>query len=1127
MLHQPCSHTRPIKCDCDWLDVNMDAASGENGHPSNDTAFWSLDEDEDLIQLEIEYADVNSYFASSSSSQPRSPRRLDYSGRNRLRGRLGIYPRSGESSSNIDIPDWRSPASMRSKRKASSPTEQTGKVASPKNANQHDAGGPTIATKDIFPDSRISSPGQSDSEETSRVRRLIDVSDDEIELSDSYAAGSWSVRSISSDPARPVTVTTRTMGSSSYGLSSNSHKSSAVLITREPSVSIDNEDNYPSHGASRIQYLPLCSRYPTGKTSDPTRLTIMPSHRAKIDQSRALRTATEYTWPLDSLPVELFDLITGYLSRDDIKSMRLVNTEFERKTSRSLFYTSVVPFNTELYDMIDDDKKPATRLSAPAPNGKGKEKAIASPQNISLSQMDSRSLQWQNAKDDKEGKVYKGHGLRVFRGFGPHIKRFGMSFEVSEEQLSQPLSKKDLNHVVSYHGSYDWPSQYYTRFAKLAGLENTADETSRLKAAFSNLEIVRDLALSVDSGLGWLTGPDKSLRSRIFKRPSPVFGSVHQVPDRAQQDATEFWAALKHSHRTFGASDNLREVDFEAALIPTPLNEIAGLRDTAYADTSYWSSISESKLTSAGHLRNLPVPGVIFTTSRSRDATEYEVARPPLVPNNLSKTQKEWLLETQWAQQAFMESYMLAVIDNPTNFTKVATLNIAKVSSRFLSLLSRTYFWDALPSLSDVTLLVSADWRSVDKDDSGLVDVRSEFPSKSGRMLHKDILRERISPRRSIKRLTVGWVGGGEHAEGMFARNNNVLPAPVTQIEHCTANSSVIGLVFPHVEHLTLTNCWLSPPILEGLVKVHATQALKKLTLDSVSLTTHPKFPPNAHPPQVPGVPQAHHGQAIAQGQAFALGGNPQPLQMPPPPNLTGLNQQQIHAAQNQWVAQVQQMQQMLHAQQNAANGMVANQALNLANFPPLPPMPATHQTTANNPPPAAPPHWTEQHREGSWPEILDIISPGPTFSDYRPEPAPWEPQLDARTSTNLKSIELKSCGYVKLPRHSSFDQTALDNLATNADLTVEQWPSSTPWFSKRHQSLRGMMMETRDRYLGNIVPAMPHRELDALRFAWGLRQGWLDEEAAEEALFDGCPSGGTGRISGVIEQGMELIGSR
>lgn len=62
-------------------------------------------------------------------------------------------------------------------------------------------------------------------------------------------------------------------------------------------------------------------------------------------------------------------------------------------------------------------------------------------------------------------------------------------------------------------------------------------------------------------------------------------------------------------------------------------------------------------------------------------------------------------------------------------------------------------------------------------------------------------------------------------------------------------------------------------------------------------------------------------------------------------------------------------------------------------------------------------------------------------------------------------------------------------------------------------------------RYLGQIVQYMPDREKHALQFGWGLTQGWRDQRKAEDVEFDGLLPGGTGRFSGIIERGMELVG--
>jgi hypothetical protein len=650
-----------------------------------------------------------------------------------------------------------------------------------------------------------------------------------------------------------------------------------------------------------------------------------------------------------------------------------------------------------------------------------------------------------------------------------------------------------------------------------------------MKAAFSNLDIVQELALAIESGLGWLNGPDKSTRSRIFERPSPVFGTKYDVSDHTTAAAAEFWDALRRSHQSFAPYSNLKEVSLEHRLlsVSTPL-ELDGIRQTIYANSQRWSSIESGKVLPQRSESVLSGLGVLYTTAKSLVSSDMESLGSSIVPSSLRKEQKEWLLETQWAQQAFLESYMLAVIDNGRNFEKVTTLKITKLSSRYLPMLSREVFWEALPCLTDVTLHVAADWRTVEKDNAGLAAIRSQHPSEAVRVFHKDILRDRISMKKSIKKLNIGWYGGGEHAEGMYARNTNILPAPITQLEHCTANSSIFGLVFKSVEHLTLFNCWLSPPTLEGLVKSHSSKALKKLTLDSVSLTAHPRFPPanaqgggamqlaqaamamqggpfanNAQPPQHPialqhGQPPIGFAQHIAQlGPAFLQGANPQ----------------QIAALHQHWNQQVQQMQQLFAANPNANIGqlpMPAALAQPLAIAP--------QQLNANAAQIAlSDPVWVHGHREGSWPQMVDMISPGPVLDDYLPAPQPWEEQLPRRPETNLRTIEFISCGYAKLLHHTSFDQTVIEP-------DIDHIHTMSPWFRARYTSLKPLMLETRDRYVAQIVQYMRPRELDALQFGWGLTQGWSDHNKAQEVEFDGLLPGGTGRFSGTIDHGMALV---
>nr|POE86463.1 hypothetical protein CFP56_46647 [Quercus suber] len=147
-------------------------------------------------------------------------------------------------------------------------------------------------------------------------------------------------------------------------------------------------------GSKTARYLPLESNnVARGSSSD-----------LRVQSNHAWCTNTDYTrpstckWPSGKVPVEIFELVASSLARDDVMAMRLVNHEFEDKVSRTLFHTCVVPFNTELYDMIDEDAKNNTRATVAG--------------RLSEAPTDSGRLQWLNAKEDTEGKVYRGHGLR-------------------------------------------------------------------------------------------------------------------------------------------------------------------------------------------------------------------------------------------------------------------------------------------------------------------------------------------------------------------------------------------------------------------------------------------------------------------------------------------------------------------------------------------------------------------------------------------------------------------------------------------------------------------------------------------------------------------------------------------
>ncbi|KAF2124848.1 hypothetical protein P153DRAFT_326337 [Dothidotthia symphoricarpi CBS 119687] len=896
--------------------------------------------------------------------------------------------------------------------------------------------------------------------------------------------------------------------------------------------------------------------------------------------------------PKWELPVELMELIAEYLNRDDIKSLRLVSKELNQSISQVIFKTVVVPFNTEIYGMLGSEQK----LDL-----KGKKRA----------RLDKPGYSWKNANGDE---VYDGHGLDVFCGFGRHILKYGMSFEVNEDSLSRPPNKTLTEKKASFWGSYDWPYEDYRRFDAVAGLESAADETPRMKTAFKELSKVKELALSIDSGLGWLNGPDRSIRARILQRPPEVFGTSKDVPDRQAQAQRELWNHLEACHQ--GADKDIRLATLYKMDGSWPLCELKDASvlamqqpDMPFLDPHLIHEATPHDTTEIQIPVSFDDPEAldrfVLTPSSSSTGILFSSIVPPtdagqllspIIPASLTKAQKEWLLETEWAQRAFLSSYMLSIIDNPTSFNQIHTLNISRLSDRYILMLNRPDFWDTLPSLSNVTLMVIPGWRTVHKDEAGFVDTPGVNPC-SGIDSFCELLKTHVACRPNITKLTIGWVSGGEHAEGLHARNKLLLPAPLIEVDSHADQTSISAsdmateqdpnklrtslLHFPHVTQLTLKNCWITPSSLLQFVKIHDVHSLKHLVLNSVSLTAMLRANGNANHAGQAGaalnVPMAglwnvfnNNGgvQALAQVQAHV-----QPQNLPNhqqflqvyiqsliiqlqqlQANAGGIQQQQqITALQNQLQQQVVQIQNQIQlqilqqvqpqaqpqlqplGQNQGPQNQVAQPFVNvnqvaalatqvsnmqqqvlaagqplpiLANNIQAPPAQAAPAQAPAQAPAASQTLLRTQPREGSWLNVIDIISPGTNLSDFNSSHS----QADSERSTALESIEFISCGYAKLP-YAVFDQSAIEFPTALGAVT------RNPFFVKRHSALIPAMLTAKWTHLGDIVQEVDLTELATLNAAWSLRTGWDDAEEARAVEFDGLMPGGTGRFTGKVRR--------
>ncbi|KAK2058134.1 F-box domain-containing protein [Colletotrichum caudatum] len=846
----------------------------------------------------------------------------------------------------------------------------------------------------------------------------------------------------------------------------------------------------------------------------------MPRKRRRL-RSQGSMTSDQMlaTWPPTKVPVEIFDEITTYLSRSDVKNLRLVNHEFDRMVSAKYFRNVVVPFRSEMYQ--------------------------AMKQKVSL-------------EDDDNEQAHPGKdtlfssGMRIFQSFGDHILRFALSLEIDEESLAYPPIKPTQKAITSYWGIYRWPHESYLRYTELEGLEQTADETASMKEALSYLVQVQELGLCCDAGLGYLLGPDQQLESPPL--PHPVFGlrnlryrTLQRRLARADSDAMNTRKLAFESPR-----------DFKYTVLESMVRNAGYTQDQARDAIAMLLSTENVSLTSidfdertaaaAAALANAESQGINrvvlhhanavpsqdhddnFTRTIAAALNDTAVGHP-LQPRNLTRGQKEMLLELEWAHRALIQSYVIALIDNArlNSFNSLTTLTIAKIPSSHIFMFQRPDFWRSLPNLTNVALAVVADWRQVAKVAPGCVEDTFVSPVDSVTKVHR-LLRDHVAKQENIKFLHFEWICGGEFAPGITQRNLYVLPAPICSPEQMvhpeTAMSPGVLLSLPHIKHLSLKNCYATPHVFLQALRTMAQQSLQKLELESISLTGSPTrdqghvnavFHPHVHV----GAPIQIQVQAPGQAQAQATQQQPPPL--PPAP---------------------------LQTQDNLLPALVFNQAGAVVVPPVQHHMGATGAGLLQGPPPLPPanqvphplpdpiPNWgrmrIRQPRVLSWAGILDRLAPAPSIQEIlasqggETDEGDWVDDVVQRddgfsfiprphglvsekTSLMLDHLSLKSCGYVLV------DVSSIDNTGILGTHSPRQSPQD---IAARRRELAPFMQVCTDRLAAKITNHLTSQEHFNLATAFGVDTEWAnvyDEAVIEAAKTDGVMHPGKGRFSGTI----------
>lgn len=699
--------------------------------------------------------------------------------------------------------------------------------------------------------------------------------------------------------------------------------------------------------------------------------------------------------------------------------------------------------------------------------------------------------------------------------YGPNINRFGISFEYDLHGLCTAKPKVIEKEQSAWFGEFTWPTEHYPRFSALQKLEDLVDHNKPLlKEAFKHVTQASQLGLCIDSGHGWLEGPDMSDLALFNRRANGgcrVFGKTFKTEDAltarmrdeyfkwAQEntlDETTKYMTEKRERCVMAGRElqylkdlkirDMQSFEAQSQQFDRDHHTHVGHHDTVIVHTDLQLSRDRRRPRPRGRQMQWPLifNGYNLAAAVGGHCTyiQDKTANPqsaPLLPGGLTEAQAQWLLETVWAQRSFLSAYTTAIISNKRQFEAIHTLRVSKLSSGLLPSLAQAEFWKSLPGLERLEILVSPDWRQEHVVGDRLHSTNMPIPPTKAAQKFSDFLRRYVANIESLLSLSIGYVGGGEHAVGMFARNQHVLPAPIADNTHEWLHRGKDRPMdrltkFDHIRHLEFHNCWFSPWMLKDFMKASRDTSLHSLTLDSVSMLLC-SFP--------------------------------------------------------------------------------------IVNDPPLGHPPSDHMETHLNA--HSRPHWMWEvlPDNATWCHVLECITPGATMRERKYEAGFREIKADGEVLTepedkpkrkfrgHIQSITLKSCGYVKitapedryglLQRMFGFIQPprtsdeALEKRRARfyrswnpASDALVLWTSGGTHREPDHHDNSLVMMSTLSPsgtpwpWLGTLTQQVSVTEKRVLEDAWGMTFGWADNLDRWAAVEDGFLEGGTGRFSGVIRKG-------
>lgn len=750
---------------------------------------------------------------------------------------------------------------------------------------------------------------------------------------------------------------------------------------------------------------------------------------------------------LSDLPVEMFGMVISRLSRQDVKHLRLVNRECEAKVSTHYFREVVIPFRSHFFDSSALDGGRAIK-------------------NMSTTMLSK--------------------GGRVFGEFGHLIRHFALSLELDEGVLEYPPLKPKQDIIRTFWGLYRWPHARYTRYEDVSNMENDADDFREMKKALRCLSHVTTLGLCSDVGLGFLSGPmiqarHNTIRHRVFQDPNwrrrkekrkitplPVITvgetsrASNPVPRATGPTALEWKAGVLEAM--------LQNAEFNEEQMPAALNLLAmsenlsAVSDIDFDESHEPETSGEPEPGEVWDLlpvfRSLFQPPAPAVNKKQKRVSDYALA-----PSALTLSQKEMLLELEWAHRAMTQSFILSTVDCSGEgcFRHLTTFNIAKIPSSHLHVLSRPDFWRSFPTLETFSLGVVADWRRVYVPSPGCVDEMSVSPLHAVPLVHA-LIKDYISVESKIENFHFEWICGGELASGCHQRNQYILPAPFFASPEAMARPVMarVGadsdlLRLPYVKNLSLKNCWVAPHVLLQSLRDLALFSLERLEFEGVSLSVMPST--LEHPLSMNLV---QLGASLGGSNSFTFWQDGPPLKQPSWLSWAGLIE---HFSPSRKVRDA------LNRGDGTAREEIAD----------------ARRTTLDE---------------------LALIIP-----DARALP-------DEEVAYQLDSITFKSCGYVNLD-HQNFridPMIPMSKLALLSDM-LPMHSEFTPVMQHCKDTLTGRTVS-----FGMLNDRTPLRDVFCMSMGW---EGVYDVKIIQAAKADGCRSPGAGRFSGTLAKDDVAVKSK